>query len=128
LGIHADRNIGMNEAGCGPQLRPRGQQALDLRPVAEQNEFHIGVALERQLSPRNDNRSPMVAAHGIKRDANPMRHERTQKTVTAAAAASAVLREQLLDHSVPAGNTTGGRWSLYPALPPCPPRRSRASA
>ena len=69
-------------------------QRLDHGAVAEQHELDIGVPAERHFGARHDHRGAMVAAHGVKRDADLIGHAGTLKTGTAAGAGYAVLRER----------------------------------
>ena len=94
LGIHLDRNVGVNQARDRLEPRPARDQRLDDGTVAKQNEFDIGMPGERHFRPGHDHRCAMVAPHGVKRDADLIRHGGTLETVTAAGAGNAVLREQ----------------------------------
>ena len=44
--------------------------------VAEQQEFDVGVAVERDLGARNDHGRTKIAPHGVERDTNLIRHGR----------------------------------------------------
>src|SRR5258708_106559 len=53
-----------------------GELPLDLRGIAEQQEFGVGMSGQRYGSAGNENRCADIATHGVKRDSNPLRHER----------------------------------------------------
>ena len=53
------------------------QQRLDLGAVAEQQEFAVGMPRQRELGARHDNRRPMIAPHGVERDADLLGHGST---------------------------------------------------
>ena len=52
LGVHRDRDVGMDDARRRLELRTRFDQRLDQGAVAEQQEFDAGMAVERDLRPR----------------------------------------------------------------------------
>ena len=74
--------------------RPARDQRLDHGAVAEQDEFGIGVPVERDIGSGHDHRCAVVAPHGVKRDADLIGHGGTLKTGTAAGAGNTVLRER----------------------------------
>ena len=64
-------------------MRDGGLQAralLDQRPdrglVAEHDELGVGMACEREIGPRYDDRRPEVAPHGIERNSDLLGHDR----------------------------------------------------
>jgi hypothetical protein len=59
------------------------QQGLDLRRVAEQDQLGIRVPPQRQLGSRNNHRGPVVASHGVERDADFIGHQVTLKAKNA---------------------------------------------
>ena len=89
--------------------RPRVEQRLDHRAVAEQQELDVGMAPERQFGARHDHRCPMVSPHGVERDADFLGHGAT----------------------IPRRRETQQGAQNHPCLPPCPfscPFFSAASA
>ncbi len=77
LVVHADRHLGMHQLRVGLEPRQALEQGLHHGAVAEQQEFDIGMAGERNIGARQDDRGTMVAAHGVKRDANLIGHGST---------------------------------------------------
>jgi hypothetical protein len=58
-------------------LRAGIEQGRKNGAIAEQQKFDIWMVRERQLSSRNNYRSPMVSPHGVERDAGFMGHGAT---------------------------------------------------
>ena len=73
--MHADGDVGMNDARGRPQRRMPGQFGLDQRTIAEQQKFTVGMSGQRDSGPGNDDRWTEIATHGVKRDSNLLRHE-----------------------------------------------------
>src|SRR5215831_18604688 len=59
------------------ELRTGIEQRLHSSTVAEQKEFDVGMAAERQFSARNDHCCPMVTPHGVERNADFVGHGTT---------------------------------------------------
>ena len=53
----------------------RSTSGRDRGLVAEEDEFAVGMAREREFGPRNDHRRPEVAPHGIERNSDLLGHE-----------------------------------------------------
>ena len=73
LVVHLDRDVGVHELRGRLELGTRVEQRLDGARDRRTAEFDVGMAAERQFGPRNDHRCPMVAPHGVERDADFMR-------------------------------------------------------
>ena len=76
LVVHADGDVGMNDARGRLQRRMLGEFGLDQRAVAEQQKFAVGMPGQRDRGAGNDDRCADIATHGVKRDSNLLRHER----------------------------------------------------
>ena len=76
LVVHADGDVGMDDARGRLQRRMLGEFRLDQRAVAEQQEFGVGMPGQRDRGAGNDDRCADIATHGVKRDSNLLRHER----------------------------------------------------
>ena len=76
LVVHADGDVGMDDARDRLQRRMFGELRLDQRAVAEQQEFGVGMPGQRNRGAGNDDRCADIATHGVKRDSNLLRHER----------------------------------------------------
>jgi hypothetical protein len=57
----------------------RRQLRVDQGTVAEQQEFHVGMPHQSESRAWNDDRCTEIAAHGIKRDSNLLRHKTSWK-------------------------------------------------
>jgi hypothetical protein len=57
---------------------------IDLRAVAHHQKFDIGMPHQRKRRARYDNRCTEIAAHGVKRDLNLLRHKRSGNLIVAA--------------------------------------------
>ena len=77
LGVHRNRDVGVDEAGDGLQRRAGGEQRLDDRAVAEQQEFDVRMPPQRQFRAGDDHRGPMVSPHGVERDTDFIGHGAT---------------------------------------------------
>ena len=60
----------MDEPRDGFERRTGVEQRRDLRSVAEEQEFALGVARQRQLRAGDDHGGAMVSAHRIERNAD----------------------------------------------------------
>ena len=74
LVVHAHDDIGVNHAGDGFQPGIGGKLLLHLRAIAENQEFDVGMVGVGERGARNDDRWPEIPAHGVKRDADLVRH------------------------------------------------------
>ena len=54
-----------------------GEQWLDLGAVAEQQELAVGMPRERYRGAGHDNRRPVIAPHGVERNADLLGHGST---------------------------------------------------
>jgi hypothetical protein len=73
--MHADGDVGMDDARGRPQHRVPGKLGFDQPAVAEQQKFAVGMSSQRDSGPGNDDRWAEIATHGVKRDSNLLRHE-----------------------------------------------------
>ncbi len=76
LVVHADGDVGMDDARGRLQRRMFGELRFDQRAVAEQQKFGVGMPGQRNRGAGNDDRCADIATHGVKRDSNLLRHER----------------------------------------------------
>ena len=74
--MHADGDVGMNDARGRLHRRMFRQFGLDQRAIAEQQKLGVGVTGQRNGGAGNDDGSADIATHGVKRDSNLLRHER----------------------------------------------------
>ena len=57
---------------------------VNQRAVAEQQKFDVGVPHQGECRPRDHHRCTEIAAHGVKRDSNLLRHKRPGNLIVAA--------------------------------------------
>ncbi len=71
LVVHADGDVGMDDARGLFQRRIFGELLIDLLAVAKQQKFAVGMPLQRDGGAGNDDRCADIATHGVKRDFEP---------------------------------------------------------
>ena len=76
LVVHADGDVGMNDARRRLHRRMFRELRVDQRAIAEQQKFGVGMSAQRNRGAGNDDRCADIATHGVKRDSNLLRHER----------------------------------------------------
>ena len=74
LVAHLDRDIGVNDARLGRELRVTLENLPDRLLLAVEEELEVRPALERDRRGRDDDARPVVAAHRVQRYANVARH------------------------------------------------------
>ena len=82
LVVHADGDVGVDNARGRFQRRIFRQFGIDQDAVAIQQEFGVGMPGQCSSRPWNDHRCADVAAHGVKRDSNLLRHGRSGNLIS----------------------------------------------
>jgi len=65
--MHADGDVGVNDARGRLQCRVFFKLGVDQRPIPEQQKFTVGMPAQRDGGPGNDDRCTEIATHGVKR-------------------------------------------------------------
>lgn len=76
--------VGMKDPRDGFQRRVRIKLLVNQGAVAEQQKFDVGVPHQGERCARNNHRCTEIAAHGVKRDSNLLRHKRPGNLIVAA--------------------------------------------
>ena len=74
LVVHANGDVGVHDLGFGLERGQALERWLDQRAVAIEQKLGVGMPGERNERAGQNDRRPVVAAHGVKRDANFIRH------------------------------------------------------
>ena len=74
FGVHAYRDLGVNDPRSRFERRLRVDKRRDLRRVAEEEKFAFGMALQRQFRTGNDHGGAVVSPHRIERNADLVWH------------------------------------------------------